>query len=74
MSKEEIVYKVKLAEHSERYQDMIVYIKALIEETKGDLNNEERTLFWAFKPYNWIQKKTGKGASILLSWICESYW
>ena len=50
MSKEEIVYKVKLAEHSERYQDMIVYIKALIEETKGDLNNEERTLLClAFK-------------------------
>ena len=44
MSKEEIIYNAKLAEHSERYADMIVYMKQLIDETNGDLNNEERTL------------------------------
>ena len=44
MSKEEIIYNSKLAEHSERYADMITYMKQLIDETSGDLNNEERTL------------------------------
>lgn len=44
MSKEELIYSAKLAEHSERYADMIVYMKSLIDETNGDLNNEERTL------------------------------
>jgi 14-3-3 protein epsilon len=44
MSKEEIIYNAKLAEHSERYADMIVYMKQLIDENNGDLNNEERTL------------------------------
>ncbi|OMJ91603.1 hypothetical protein SteCoe_5864 [Stentor coeruleus] len=44
MSKEEIIYNSKLAEHSERYADMIGYMKQLIDETNGDLNNEERTL------------------------------
>jgi len=44
MSKEELIYNAKLAEHSERYSDMIAYMKSLIEETSGELNNEERTL------------------------------
>lgn len=44
MSKEEIIYNSKLAEHSERYADMISYMKQLVDETGGDLNNEERTL------------------------------
>lgn len=44
MSKEELIYNAKLAEHSERYADMITYMKSLIDETGGDLNNEERTL------------------------------
>ncbi|CAG9326299.1 unnamed protein product [Blepharisma stoltei] len=44
MSREEIVYSTKLAEHAERYSDMISSIKQLIDETGGALNNEERTL------------------------------
>ena len=44
MSKEELIYNAKLAEHSERYSDMINYMKQLIDELSGDLNNEERTL------------------------------
>jgi 14-3-3 protein epsilon len=44
MSKEELIYNAKLAEHSERYSDMINYMKLLIDETSGELNNEERTL------------------------------
>ncbi|CAG9322038.1 unnamed protein product [Blepharisma stoltei] len=45
MSREEIVYNAKLAEHAERYADMIASTKQLIDETGGALNNEERTLF-----------------------------
>jgi 14-3-3 protein epsilon len=44
MSKEELIYNAKLAEHSERYADMITHMKHVIDETGGDLNNEERTL------------------------------
>jgi 14-3-3 protein epsilon len=44
MSKEELIYNAKLAEHSERYSDMISHMKQLIDLTEGDLNNEERTL------------------------------
>lgn len=44
MSRQELTYNAKLAEHSERYADMINYMKQLIDETSGDLNEEERTL------------------------------
>jgi len=44
MSREELVYQAKLAEHAERYKDMINYTKQIIEEADGDLTEEERTL------------------------------
>ncbi|CAG9327831.1 unnamed protein product [Blepharisma stoltei] len=44
MQREEFSYNAKLAEHSERYGDMIASMKSLIDEANGDINNEERTL------------------------------
>lgn len=44
MSRQELTYNAKLAEHSERYTDMINYMKLLIDEAAGELNEEERTL------------------------------
>ncbi|CAG9311372.1 unnamed protein product [Blepharisma stoltei] len=44
MSREELIYNAKLAEHAERYADMVRYVKQLIDEAAGDLNSEERTL------------------------------
>jgi len=44
MSREELCYQAKLAEHAERYKDMIGYMKNLIEDVDGELNDDERTL------------------------------
>ncbi|CAG9325962.1 unnamed protein product [Blepharisma stoltei] len=44
MSREELIYNAKLAEHAERYSDMVSYVRQLIDEAAGDLNSEERTL------------------------------
>jgi len=44
MSREELVYQSKLAEHAERYKDMINHLKTLIDDANGELNEEERTL------------------------------
>ena len=44
MSRAELCYSAKLAEHSERYADMIQTVKELVNETNGSLNDEERTL------------------------------
>ncbi len=67
MSKDDIIYNVKLAEQAERYEDMIKYMKELVTvrfslapslifknyQASGDLSNEERNLLSvAYK--NWI--------------------
>lgn len=44
MSRQELVYSAKLAEHAERYSDMVKAVQQLIDEANGDLNEEERTL------------------------------
>ena len=44
MSRSELSYNAKLAEHAERYADMIQTVKELVEVTGGRLNEEERTL------------------------------
>jgi len=46
MSKEERIFKIRLCEQSERYNDMINAFKPILSET-ADLNNEERNLLSA---------------------------
>lgn len=44
MQRHEFLYNARLAENSERYSDMITFMKSLIDEANGDINNDERAL------------------------------
>ena len=43
--KEEYIFMARLAEQTERYEDMANYIKSLILVSNKELNNDERNLF-----------------------------
>ena len=42
--RETLSYKAKLAEQSERYDDMCSYMKSLVESLQGNVNDDERNL------------------------------
>lgn len=44
MERSELVGRAKLAEHCERYQEMIGYVKQLVEQYGPEITPEERTL------------------------------
>lgn len=47
LSPNELLFLAKISEHSERYDEMLSFIKAYIQKTSHDLSNEERILFSA---------------------------
>ena len=47
MSRESAIYTAKLAEDCERYDDMIIFVKEIIDSTNGNLDSHERALFSA---------------------------
>ena len=44
MSLEQVVFMARVAEQAERFDDMVEYLRQMIELKKGDLNNDDRNL------------------------------
>ncbi len=43
LSRDELIYMSRIAEQTERFEDMLNYMKKVV-ESGGELNNEERNL------------------------------
>ena len=43
-SRDSLVYKAKLAEQAERFEDMVNFLSKVLDEKRGDVNSDERNL------------------------------